>query len=532
MIINMKRFAKALPLVGVCLLLILLASCKGPGGGKETTTPGGSAEHTHEYVEAVFPPTCRAEGYTLHTCLHCDHYYTDAPVAKLPHSYTDEVIAPTCTAEGYTKHTCSVCGDSYTDTPTEKREHVFEDEIIAPTCTEEGYTKHTCYLCHESYNDTPTPPIGHYYLPEVVRPTGTEQGYTLHKCIRCDDSYKDTYTEPISRSIIVNFDAAGGIMPEEPRVVYIYQTGEQVTLPVPTKEGSIFNGWYLETDEGMVPVSDGVWSIAEDIWLRADWSTIEVKYELKMGEGGDSFGYAHPVLSWGSPITNLPTATPLFGYLFDGYYDGDTRITSDTVSYYTEDVTFEARFLPPLKSGHVTGDNNHAEYDWALCADGILRFRVIPVTEGKQKSFVIADNMFRGLAGLIGVELPDTLTDIGNYAFADCPDLKTVTVPGSVGVIRSSVFEGSAALESVVLGSGISVINEDAFKGCAALTTLTLPKSLFQIYSPFDGCTSLREILYEGTAFQWSVIVKDPAAATTLGSSALQYHYEVSLTAE
>ena len=519
----MKRAIQAL--VPFLLLLTLLVSCK-EDPSQVTTEPTG--EHIHEYISEVFPPTCTAEGYTLYVCLQCNNCYTDTPVVKLPHTFTDEVISPTCVTEGYTKHTCEVCGYVQNDTPTEKREHIYGDEIVEPTCTAEGYTKHSCYFCDDSYNDTPTPPQGHYYLPQIVYPTGTEQGYTLHVCNRCGDSYKDTLTDPVKRTAIVNFDADGGIMPEEPRITYLYQTGEQTVLPVPTKEGSVFLGWYLDPESGDSKISDGIWSIAEDIWLYAHWSPIEVTYQAVLGEGGESFGYADQILTWGSKISNLPTVNPKFGYLFDAFYDGNNRITSETVSYYTENVTLTARFIAPLQTGHITDDNG-LDYDWALYADGILRFRITEDADGGKRKLTmsIPGDAFRGMAGMTGVEFPkEALTDIGNYAFAQCPDLKSITVPGTVGVIRSSVFEGCTALESVTFEEGVSVVNENAFRNCTSLTTLTLPKSLLQIYSPFEGCTALRRICYAGSAFQWSVIVKDPAATATLGAQGLEYQYD------
>jgi hypothetical protein len=251
-----------------------------------------------------------------------------------------------------------------------------------------------------------------------------------------------------------------------------------------------------------------------------------------LGEGGESLGYANYTPLWGHAVTGLPKANPQFGYIFDGYYDGDTLITNETVSYYTENVTLTARFLAPLQMGHITDDAG-LDYDWALYADGILRFRITEDRGSgkKQLSMSIPKEAFRGMAGMVGVEFPaEVLTDIGNYAFADCPDLKSITVPGTVNVIRSSVFEGCTALESITIMEGISVVNENAFRNCTSLTTLTLPKSLFQIFSPFDGCTALRQIRYAGSAFQWSIIVKDSAALAALSAPELEYLYEVTDT--
>ena len=521
------KLKKMLPLLTAVLLLLSLTACKGSGDGKNTTADGTTApkaDHYHEYKDHVFEPTCVAGGKTSHTCHICGYTYMDAEVPALGHSYTDVVTAPTCSTGGYTTHTCTVCGHTYRDAETPIREHAYLPEVVAPTCTAEGYTKHTCVYCLDSYTDTPTAKVAHDYRAEVIEPTGTAQGYTEHTCAVCGDSYRDSYTETVTGNTIVNFDINGGTM--EGYAVRVYRAGEHVELPIPTLEGHRFDGWHIHENEEEILVESGIWSSTTDVWLVAHWSPIQAELTLHMGEGGISLAYGYRTFTWGQPLGTLPTPTAKFGYVFDGWYDGDTRLTPDMISRYTEPVTLEGRWFAPLAAAHVSGGDGN-DYDWAVYHDGTLRFHSdwADIYTGEQAPFTIADGTFRGMSEIVRVEMPETVTDVGNYAFADCPNLKTAIFPGSARVIRSSVFEGCGALESITVGSGISVINEDAFKGCSSLTTLTLPLSLFQIYDPFGECTSLREIRYEGTAFQWSVIVKDPAAKSALGE--LSYTYEV-----
>lgn len=57
----------------------------------------------------------------------------------------------------------------------------------------------------------------------------------------------------------------------------------------------------------------------------------------------------------------------------------------------------------------------------------------IPVTR-------IADNAFRS-APLTSVVIPDTVTEIGWFAFANCESLQTITIPASVTLIHYGAFE-------------------------------------------------------------------------------------------
>jgi hypothetical protein len=65
------------------------------------------------------------------------------------------------------------------------------------------------------------------------------------------------------------------------------------------------------------------------------------------------------------------------------------------------------------------------------------------------------------------------VTGIGNYAFAQCDALVSVTVPNSVTGIGFSAFDHCYSLVSAVIGSRVTSIGEWAFSGCYALMSVT-----------------------------------------------------------
>ncbi len=65
---------------------------------------------------------------------------------------------------------------------------------------------------------------------------------------------------------------------------------------------------------------------------------------------------------------------------------------------------------------------------------------VIPSTISDIPVTRIADNAFRS-APLTSVIIPDTVTEIGWFAFADCQNLQTITIPASVTAIHYGAFE-------------------------------------------------------------------------------------------
>lgn len=68
------------------------------------------------------------------------------------------------------------------------------------------------------------------------------------------------------------------------------------------------------------------------------------------------------------------------------------------------------------------------------------------------------------------VNLPDTLTSIGNYAFYGCTSLAEITLPAGVTSIGLSAFEKCTSLSSIVLPEGLTAIGQGAFARCSALS--------------------------------------------------------------
>ena len=64
------------------------------------------------------------------------------------------------------------------------------------------------------------------------------------------------------------------------------------------------------------------------------------------------------------------------------------------------------------------------------------------------------------------------VTSIGDYAFEECGELTSVTIPNSVTSIGEWAFGECSGLTSVTIGNGMTRIGNGAFDGCDELTSV------------------------------------------------------------
>jgi hypothetical protein len=210
------------------------------------------------------------------------------------------------------------------------------------------------------------------------------------------------------------------------------------------------------------------------------------------GIGEEAFSYCHGLTSITIPgsvksigfeafaCCNLTSVLISEGVteIGNGAFSSNEGLTSVTIPASVISIDGGA-FCRCKALAEITADANSPAY---VSIDGVLFSKAMDTLVqypcGKQGAYVI----------------PDGVTALESYAFADCHSLTSVTIPDSVTRFGRRVFSGCLALTSVVIPMGITRIPEDAFF-CCGLTSITIPESVTHIErNAFSGCRALTSI--------------------------------------
>ena len=164
----------------------------------------------------------------------------------------------------------------------------------------------------------------------------------------------------------------------------------------------------------------------------------------------------------------------------------------------------------------------------------------IPETANGYTVISIDGHAFTGCSGLTSITIPETVTNICDYAFWGCAFTEPIynsrffvflprsyvgeyVLPQTIKTICSYAFCDCYDLTSVIIPEGVIDIRGEAFYECRSLTSLTLPESLTSIgdmcigcpvtsinipesltsvgYGAFYGCSELKDPTYNSRFF-------------------------------
>ena len=232
-------------------------------------------------------------------------------------------------------------------------------------------------------------------------------------------------------------------------------------------------------------------------------------------------------------ITSNSTVEVTYGQWHFNTYVGDIVVPA-TVTY--EGVTYTVTAIGEIAFGGCEGQLNSVIVPNTVTTIGESAFASSP-----HLSLVILPNSIESFGpgafarcyGLTSLRLPEGFTAISERMFFDCMGLTTIEIPSSVTRIEKSAFEMSY-ITHINIPESVTYIGESAFKSCTRLASIDIPNSVTEIGpSAFYYCLELQSAhlpetlevipksLFERCPSLSSIDI--PATVTEIGASAFCY---------
>ena len=108
----------------------------------------------------------------------------------------------------------------------------------------------------------------------------------------------------------------------------------------------------------------------------------------------------------------------------------------------------------------------------------------------------IGDGAFKNCTKLAKIILPNSITQIGPSAFGGCEELTKINIPNGITTINAGTFADCKKLTKIILPDSVTSIGHFAFEYCEKLTKIIIPQSVTDIgEETFQGCEKLAKIV-------------------------------------
>ena len=121
---------------------------------------------------------------------------------------------------------------------------------------------------------------------------------------------------------------------------------------------------------------------------------------------------------------------------------------------------------------------------------------VIPDKYAGKPGTILFDKLVVGHEEITSVIIPDSVTDLGEFLFDGCKNLRHIQLPSNLQYLWGYTF-ARCGLEEIVLPDSLKRIPPYCFKECIDLKKVICGSGMKQIDSwAFGGCSQLAELIH------------------------------------
>jgi uncharacterized repeat protein (TIGR02543 family) len=303
--------------------------------------------------------------------------------------------------------------------------------------------------------------------------------------------------------------------------------GNAINAPqIPTKEGFVFEGWYLSLSS--LDLYEFTVMPSENITLYADWGTEGLEYQLINDDteyqvlSGSTYEVVNIILPKRHD-TKIVSTIALNGFKEAIYLEtislsigiktiennafwGCSSLISIIIPESVESIgnrVFELCY----QLLNITVDQENTTFKSLLgvlySADGK---RLIRYPQAKADTTFVIDDIVEIIEGyafsdchnITNLTIGSSVTTLRTHAFFKCTNLLSIVIPDSVTTVEIYIFRDCVSLESVTFGMGMTEISSYMFNNCVALTSVVIPSHItFIAYGAFYDCTHLESVYIE-----------------------------------
>lgn len=281
-------------------------------------------------------------------------------------------------------------------------------------------------------------------------------------------------------SFTVTFETDGG---SDVPAQTVYR-GRKVLRPTaPEKSGYTFSGWY----QGETAWNFDTDTVTADLVLTAKWErkTVVSSEGLQFTSNGDG---TCTVTGFSNYADNIDLVIP------DRSPDGD-KVTAIGESAFAWRNGIKSITLPEGLASIGSVAFSECTGLTAVHISSISAWCGINFSSVTSNPLTYAHNLYLNNELVTKFTIPDSVTNVSNYAFSGCTSLTEIVIPDGVTNIGAAAFSGCTSLTEIVIPDSVTSIGEYAFSSCAGFTEIVIPDSVTSIgKAAFNGCSSLERI--------------------------------------
>ena len=185
-----------------------------------------------------------------------------------------------------------------------------------------------------------------------------------------------------------------------------------------------------------------------------------------------------------SVIDSYPV-TEICDYAFDGCESLEELVIPESVKkigvYIIRNTGVRSITIP--KS---VVDTNH-DMDSGKCdgpMSGAENLKEVIFEEGMEylPAYILASDSYT--SGVEKVQIPDSVTEIKNYAFAGCVGLTEINFPENLKIIGRNVFYGCTGINEITIPASVREMGDNIFTNCTGLENVVIENGVTSI----GGC--------------------------------------------